>query len=389
MQIDMIILSVFMSSALLLGESQAEGRQYTSPFDYGQSANLQKGISITPLSRLRFVNDINSQMQDSATSLITLNDSSYFEYDFSTDYASGVELSNLGVAAADALDNGRFSTDIISQVNGVLVYPGDVVDFFGTIYFDSRLAGFPPGVNLDALSYDPIGGDMVFSIDVTASLGGSVYCADDLILWNGIGYSLYLAGGCVGNVDALALLDNGSVLFSLSRDWLIAGELVRDQAVIELNDLGIFKIFDPFTLWDSQLAADLTALDADRLIDAGYFSFTVTQVAIGEDAGSLSVTLIRLGGLEGEVNVHVQSIDDTATSGVDYTPLATDIIFEDGVSELSTPNITISPDAVVEGSEYFQLNLTIHSENGLVGEPSTLTVEILDAEDYIFRDGFE
>lgn len=75
--------------------------------------------------------------------------------------------------------------------------------------------------------------------------------------------------------------------------------------------------------------------------------------------------------------------------GTDYVLVDTDITFIDGAIGSQSRTVTILSDSLVEGSEFFDIKLTIASGTATLSSPNYMNIEILDAEDYIFRDGFE
>ena len=89
----------------------------------------------------------------------------------------------------------------------------------------------------------------------------------------------------------------------------------------------------------------------------GRIQFASTNLAIVEGNTYLDVTLLRVGGSEGEATVRLRTADLTATAGADYSVYDEQLTFQDGETNL-TVRIPILDDFLLEGSERFRLGLS-------------------------------
>ncbi len=117
---------------------------------------------------------------------------------------------------------------------------------------------------------------------------------------------------------------------------------------------------------------------------------------IGESAGVVHVIATRSGNTATAVSATVDTTNDTATAGTDYTAIAAGpVSFAAGEIAKSIP-VTISPDATVEGNEIF--NITLSAPVGAVlGVQQSSSVVIVDDDGastiqfaqptYIFSEG--
>lgn len=159
-----------------------------------------------------------------------------------------------------------FSVDGWADVTPLVrVRAADVFFLFGKV-LDAAAAGVPDGVNVDAVSVDPVTCDLVVSIDVVATLGGTVYKPDDLIRWNGTAFSLYRALNFGVNIDALHIISDTRFLYSIDSDGMVPGLVVQDDDVIESIPNGLFRVevlaFSPRLFDSSWIASDVVGLSA-------------------------------------------------------------------------------------------------------------------------------
>ena len=111
----------------------------------------------------------------------------------------------------------------------------------------------------------------------------------------------------------------------------------------------------------------------------GSLQFDTGSVSVDEDAGSLTLTVTRVGGSDGTVTADYASSDGSASAGVDYTASAGTASLGDGVGS-TVVNITILDDGAVEGDEDFSVTLSNPSGGATLGSPATTTVTIVDDE---------
>jgi hypothetical protein len=108
----------------------------------------------------------------------------------------------------------------------------------------------PPNTDLDALDFKSENA-VYFSLDCDARLGGSLYCDEDIIFWNGSGFSMVWDGSENGlpasaNLDALHVFSDPPLYFIFSLDGSAdlggAGIVDDEDLVTFLQGLGSLNI---------------------------------------------------------------------------------------------------------------------------------------------------
>lgn len=173
-----------------------------------------------------------------------------------------------------------FTVDTTVVLAGnVTVRPADVAYWDGRAYglgFDSRLAGIPDGVAVDALALPLSGGQFLLSFDTHVTLPGSLTVADEDVVRFGSGtFSLALDGSAVGippelDIDGLTDVGGGSFLVTFDTGGTIDGRTFRDEDVLQVQADGTWSleyIIGNFgKTWE---AANLDAFDLVPEPDAG------------------------------------------------------------------------------------------------------------------------
>lgn len=118
-------------------------------------------------------------------------------------------------------------------------------------------------------------------------------------------------------------------------------------------------------------------------------SFSQTSYDVDEASGNLAVVLTRTNNATGAVSVTLSTADDSATSPADYTATSILVSWADGDDSPKTINIPVVSDAITEGSESFNLQLTGIS-GGVILNESTVVANIREpgASDSSFTHGF-
>jgi hypothetical protein len=107
--------------------------------------------------------------------------------------------------------------------------------------------------------------------------------------------------------------------------------------------------------------------------------FTTSNVSVNENAGTVTITVVRTGGTVYSHAVNYASASGTATSGSDFTAVSGTLTFTP--SETSkTISVAITNDAVQEATEAFAVSLSSPTFSATLGSPSSATVSIIDDE---------
>ena len=160
---------------------------------------------------------------------------------------SGLSLVNIGelpdaadVDAVHGLANGDvlFSLESSIVLGGTLYRPYDVIRFNGSGWskeLDGAAEGIPDGVNVDAIAM--AGETLLLSFDVAAQLGAITVNDSDVIAFDGDDFSIFLDASNTGiepplDVDALHIDDQGRVLVSFDTAGELGGIHYRDEDML-------------------------------------------------------------------------------------------------------------------------------------------------------------
>jgi hypothetical protein len=144
------------------------------------------------------------------------------------------------VDAVHGLTNGDvlFSLETSLVLGGTLYRPCDVIRFNGSQWskeLDGRAEGIPDGVNVDAIAMS--GETLLLSLDVGAQLDAVTVSDSDVIAFNGNAFSIFMDASNTGidpssDVDALHIDDQGNVLVSFDSGGELGGIQYRDEDML-------------------------------------------------------------------------------------------------------------------------------------------------------------
>lgn len=113
--------------------------------------------------------------------------------------------------------------------------------------------------------------------------------------------------------------------------------------------------------------------------DAGVISLESSVFNVDEDAGSVSVPVVRTVGSDGVVTVDFATQPLSADAGVDYSPVAGTLVFAEGQTTADIV-IPILDDALEEPVEQFTVTIVDVNGGADLLVPRTATVSIIDDE---------
>ncbi|WP_249356250.1 Calx-beta domain-containing protein [Maribacter sp. ACAM166] len=116
-------------------------------------------------------------------------------------------------------------------------------------------------------------------------------------------------------------------------------------------------------------------------------TITINDITITEDAGSAIFTATSGGSASGSsFTVDYQTVDDTATSGSDYTAITGTMTFNGNVGDTETITVPILDDVALENVETFNIQMT--STSNLSADISdTATGTVIDDDSIIMTNG--
>ncbi|TWU45387.1 Calx-beta domain protein [Novipirellula aureliae] len=117
----------------------------------------------------------------------------------------------------------------------------------------------------------------------------------------------------------------------------------------------------------------------------GTLGFQAATAEVDEDGGTVTLTVNRTGGSDGEVTINYSATNETAISGTDYSLDPGTLTFADGVTS-QTITINIIDDATVEDSETFTVTLSAPGGGASLGT-AVSTVTINDDDTVVVQPG--
>ncbi len=175
----------------------------------------------------------------------------------------------------DAQFRTLFTLDNHAQISGVAVGPGDIFRCNNgtcssvSVVFSLNAFTDRPG-NVDAFTFDPETGELIFSIETAMRINGSSFFPADLIRYDGAaGFSLDYDAinstsgiGADGNVTGLSMMSNRKYAVILDQDREFTGIFHRRYFVLELTPETHtwFLTYTPLSLGEGYAAAHLQSL---------------------------------------------------------------------------------------------------------------------------------
>lgn len=352
----------------------------------------------TEISEIHLSADIHFTLPGDGGATLVAGDDVIAVYDVSLGEADGFAfLGMLDRSDVDAFhaDDGcgaaLYSLNATAEIAGTVMRPADVFRDVGLKVLDAAAEGIADGVDIDAVSRDPSTCDLLVSFDTTVELDGTVLRPADVARVSGGVFSLFRAGPPNADIDALHLLDTGSLLASFAApvpgfDFGFADEDIVEQAeaggpwTLSFRPAGVDASWEP---------ADTDALFVVRGPIPGDFRWAAANVEVAEDQGTFQLSIERVNFAEGPVTVSWSTADGSATSGNDFAGASGSIGFGDGETN-ETIQLTLFDDSAVDGGDKaFFVDLVSASNGGNIVSPSRVAVLIRDDEDFLFADGFE
>lgn len=110
----------------------------------------------------------------------------------------------------------------------------------------------------------------------------------------------------------------------------------------------------------------------------GSVTLEPTTYSVAENAGSVTITLNRVNGADGEAVVNISTRNQTALAGTDYTALNSAVTFADGQAS-ATVTINVTNNSTYQGSRTFAVDITPVTTGLEIGN-ATATITITDDE---------
>jgi plastocyanin len=103
----------------------------------------------------------------------------------------------------------------------------------------------------------------------------------------------------------------------------------------------------------------------------GNLQFSSASYSVPENAGSITISVLRAGGSAGAVSAHYATSDGSGLAGKNYTATSGTLNWGDGDAAAKTFSVKVLDDGVVDGSHTVQLALSSPQGGANLGTPST------------------
>ncbi|MGP0066705.1 MAG: Calx-beta domain-containing protein [Isosphaeraceae bacterium] len=110
----------------------------------------------------------------------------------------------------------------------------------------------------------------------------------------------------------------------------------------------------------------------------GTIEFSAANYTVDEDAGTVTITLVRLGGSQGTVSVHFATSDDSPFASGMYNPLSGSISFGPGVTSRQLTIGLVNPGRNFHGDQTVLLTLSNPTAGATLGVYPTATLTLHD-----------
>ncbi|HVS03328.1 MAG TPA: Calx-beta domain-containing protein [Thermoanaerobaculia bacterium] len=127
--------------------------------------------------------------------------------------------------------------------------------------------------------------------------------------------------------------------------------------------------------------AGTVVVQEDEPDQPGALRFDTTAVSVGEGSGAVTLTVQRVGGADGAVSVRAATADGTATAGSDYGAVDTQLAWGGGDGGNRQVMVALFDDAIAEPNETFTVSLSNPTGGATLGNPSLVTVTLIDDDD--------
>ena len=117
-------------------------------------------------------------------------------------------------------------------------------------------------------------------------------------------------------------------------------------------------------------------ITGDAAAPVGSLELSASSYAVAQNAGSVTVTVIRPGGSAGAVTVAYATANGTAVAGTDYTAASGTLQWADGDSSAKSFSVPVSNATPFSGSRSFSIALSGPTGGATLGSPSSATATI-------------
>jgi hypothetical protein len=345
---------------------------------------------VPPAGSLQFSSVTYSVAEDGVSATITVTRSGGSFGTVGVDYASNDGTATAGSDYTAVIGSLSFADGVTSQTFTIIIL--DDVDYEGDETVNLILSNPSGGAGLGS----PSSAILTITEDDPVPPAGSLQfdTASYTVAEDGVTATINVArtGGSFGAVGvdyassdgtATAGSDYTAVSGSLSFADGVTSQTftitILDDAKYEGNETVYLSLSNPSggAGLGSPAVIALTITEDDPVLPSGSLQFSDTGYQVNEKRTSANITVTRVGGSYGSVEVDYNTSDGSATAGSDYTAVSGRLSFADGVTSQKF-SIEILGDAIYEGDELLNLILSNPTGGAGLGSPSTSSLRIVD-----------
>jgi len=191
---------------------------------------------------------------------------------------------------------------------------------------------------------------------------------------------------------------------TLGNDYTLTNDVVVFPAGILRQSLVVELIDDPLFEGPEVIALNVVTPSEGAVIPSGLgtmrisindnesraaqgiVEFTVPGMDVAENSATAGFSIQRKLGTRGALAVSYAVVGGTATQNTDYVLQSGSAFLDDGINQINIP-FTLVDDALLEGTESIEIELTKVEGGGTLGSQRSLTISILDNETPVQQPG--
>ncbi len=303
------------------------------------------------------INDVRVK-EDAGTATFTVARRGKTDGSVSVDVATTDDTAQAGQDYTALNTTLHFAANEMIKTVTVTIHPDDVFEEDETFYV--RLSNPLSGAVID----DKQGVGTIVNDDTQ-----SEFSIDDVSVKEDAGtasFTITRSGKTDGSVSVdVATTDDtaqaGQDYTALNTTLRFAANEIRKTVGVTIHPDNVVEPDETFVVRLSNPSAGIIRDDwgvGTIVNDDTWSEFSIDDVSVKEDAGTVSFTITRGGNTDNSVSVDVATADDTAQAGQDYIGLTTTTLHFGANERRKTVAVTIYPDNVVEPDETFFVKLS-------------------------------
>jgi hypothetical protein len=119
--------------------------------------------------------------------------------------------------------------------------------------------------------------------------------------------------------------------------------------------------------------------NSNATVSGNFFTFGAWAYSVDENAGAVTITVLRKGDTGAAATVKYSTVDGSAKAGTDYAATQGTLSFASGETS-KTFSVQVSDNSAIEGNRSLTLKLTEATGGPTVGNPGTVGLTIVDNE---------